>query len=438
MQVKFEKLLFVSDAGQPIDISALVVEANVYQSLFEHYMHCEIALKDSIGLARAIPQNLEQNLNGGFSGGELLIMQYVSENNPTITNCFALYDRSARTKLNDSAEGYILSGVSLESMDSFTRKVSKAYGGEGGNTIGDIMNKFISEYIYNKRVRDIYQSLKTEIHAVVAKTVVVEPTSGLQKLIIPNLSVDDTIDFFCNEADSDDHIPNYMFYENYDGFNFVNLSTLTERPVAMDYHYTEFNTEQNKVDQRKIISYRVKKENNILENARGGMFKSKTICIDMLKKSKREIIFDYESSSSKFKKLQPFKHKGVVNTADVNISMLTTRAGHDDSFEFFDENVLPKRIDQFLGNKKSYTKHIFKTYMTVTVPGTTALNVGDVVELSFPIKDGLVDLKDSQKDKELSGKYIITKLRNKFDHISGESRFYTSFECAKDTQIIGD
>ncbi len=435
MKAKFEKLLLIPTAGQPFDITDLVVEVNVFQDLFSHYMTCEIVMKDSISISRGIPSNEEDNLNGGLTGGELLLMQYYSENNPIIVNCFSMYERKARTKESDSTEVYILSGISLEAFESFTRKISRAYGGSQGNEISKMVDSVTREYLYTRTVRDVYSSILKDFKTLIEKTIVVEETSGKHRFIIPNLSVDDTLEFFSNEADSKDHIPQYLFYENYYGFNFWNLSTLVESTPVMEYYYTEFNTNEADRDQRKIISYNVKKENNILESAKAGLFASKTIRLDVLKKTKSVKVFDYQKLFDKFKKLQPYKQKGSANP-DVNVTLMTTRQGHDCSCQIFkDENHLPKRIDGIIGSRRSYTEHIMHNILSVVVPGTTALNVGDTVLLKFPIKDGLFDSKDTKLDKELSGKYIITKLRNKFTNVGAESRFVTVFECVKDTQI---
>lgn len=434
-QGKFEKLLLIPTAGAPFDISDLVAEVSIYQDLFSHYMTCELVLRDAISISRSIPANEEELLNGGLTGGELLIMQYYSENDPMITNCFAMYSRSARTKESDTTEVFILSGISLEAFDAFPRKISRAFGGQNGNEIHKMVESVVREFLYSRNTRDVYSGILKDFKALIEKQVIVEETSGKHRFVIPNLSVDDTIDFFANEADSPDHIPQYLFYENYYGFNFWNLGTLAQGNPVMEYIYTEYNIDPSDTDKTKITSYTVKKENNLLKNAKSGLFGSKIIAIDMIKKKKTETVFDYNKEFKKFKTLQPYKQKGTSHP-DVNVTMMTTRMGHDCSCPQLGlENHLPKRIDRFLGARRSYTNHIMNTMLSVMVPGTTSLNVGDTVLLKFPIKNALTDSKEVILDKDLSGKYIITKLRNKFNGIGDKSSFITIFECIKDTQI---
>lgn len=436
MRARFEKLLLVPTTGAPFDITDLVREINIYQSLFDHYMKCDVLLTDAVSISRAIPANEEENINGGLTGGEMLLLQYYSEGNPIISNCFMLYGRSARTKVDDGTDAYLLSGVSPEAFETYPRRISRAYGGTGGNEIHNMVESVVNEFILNNTMKSLYDELSNEFNITVEKTFDWDETSGKHRFVIPNLSVDDTIEFFANESDSKDHIPHYIFYENYYGFHYYNLSTIAQATPVMAYVYSEFNTNIENMDQRKMISYTVKKENNILETARSGLFKSKIINVDVLKKEKIERVFDYQKMFDDFKTLQPYKQKGD-SVPDVNVTMMTTRIGHDacECPLFRLENHLPKRINHFLGAKRSYRQHLAHNVLSVMVPGTTFLNAGDTVLLNFPIRDGFTDSKELKLDKELSGKYIITKVRNKFNELLTKGTFVTVFECIKDTQI---
>ncbi len=437
MNAVFDKLLIVPTSGASFDVSDMVQEISIYQSLTDHYMYCDLILFDTVNLGRAIPQDINNVLSGGFTGGELLIVQYYSQSNPEKTHNFILYERTNRSKAQDSGEVYILHGISAEGFEAYGKKISRAYGGKTGTTIGTMVNSVYSEFIGNKTIKNLYYAILQDHKVDIVKSFNMDgKDSGTHKFIIPNLTVDETIEFMCNEADSDDHIPQYLFYETSEGFWFYNLGTLAQRKPRMTYTFTEFNVDPSDKDQLKIISYQVQNEANILENAKRGLFKSKIIHLDVLKKRSTVSTFDYSKAVSKFKKLQPLAQRGGVSSADVNVTLMTSRQGHDNDPLFKLEKHLPKRIDHFLSSRRSYTTDIFSRRMTVMVPGTTSLNVGDVVKLEFPIKDGSVDSGDVKLDRELSGKYIITKLRNKIEGVRADSTFVTIFDCVKDTEIM--
>lgn len=437
MRVQLEKLLLLPAPGVLIDITDFASEINVYQNIFEHYMQCDLVIKDSVDIFSSVPNDEENRINGGFSGGEILVIQYTAEMNTTATHAFALYERSSRTKLTPSNESYLLSGLSLEALESFPQKISRAYGQNNNLAISDMIVKIAKEFLMTKGVSGIYDELRSSINVDITKGLAVEETNGLHKYVIPNMTVDDTIEFLSNEAESTDRIPYYMFYENNYGFFFQNLGTLVKSDPVMEYWYQDFNISKVDKDQRKIITYTINKESNFLEKSRDGLFKSKTIMLDLHKKTKHERITDYSVISEKFSTLQGFKHRGSVVNPDINTTLITTRGTHDYSDSIFKaENHLPKRIDGFLGERRSYAQHIFNTHMTVTVPGTTMLNVGDCVQLNFPPRQ-LLD-GPQQPNLQLTGKYIITKIRNKLSSVQTKAEFVTSFECVKDTQISGD
>lgn len=441
MRAKFHSIKYINTQGAVIDISDLVSELSVYQSVFDHYMQVEIVMQDSIDISHATRQDAGRNINGGFSGGEILLIQYTARDNPTLSNSFILYERANRSKVSDTMETYILSGISLEAFESYPRKISRAFGYPNGNTIDKMIKSLFDEYVYSRGVKDQYGAIKSILNTLQEKKLKADPTAGLQKFVIPNLSLDDTIKFLCNEADSDSFTARYMFWERQDGFYFRNLENLVQREPVAQYFYTEFNIDQYSNDQNKIINYKIKKETNFLENARDGMYKSKTIHLDPLKKTTNETIFDYDEirEFNSFHKLQQFYHSGSVSDENVNVTLMTTRKGHDISGQVFEsENHLPKRIDSLVATRKSYTKHLFNTVLSITVPGTTLINAGDTINIEFPLKS-LLENSPGGNDPQLSGKYLVTKLRNKFTQSVGNvAPFVTVMECVKDTQTMED
>jgi hypothetical protein len=71
--------------------------------------------------------------------------------------------------------------------------------------------------------------------------------------------------------------------------------------------------------------------------------------------------------------------------------------------------------------------------LEVSIPGDSELQVGDIVFLSIMPATNTKD-QEGLEDKYLSGKYIITKLRQKMKGKTGDG-FMTIFECAKDVRI---
>lgn len=439
--VEIQNMVLVSPVGTSIDIRPIVVEFSVYQNLFDHHLSCELVLNDSLGLI----SNLNSERNDeflGYTGSELLFVSYKTrdDSSPLIRNVFGLHELTDRQRLDEKNESYVLNGVSIEAYTTKLQNVSRALGRGTGKEIHKMVESLIDEFYINNELLGFYKSYQNIFSYTVRKGKTIDTTNGRHKFVIPNLTVDETMGFLCSQADNDKHIPVFMFYEDNTGYNFRDLNKLVEQDVKAKYQYLPSNATLDPkkttqyLDSTNITAFKVVKQTSYLRNQLSGMFLAKTINVDILQKKKKEISYSYDTAKSKFSKLQsdfdiPFL--GLQNSAQY---MFTSRTGHSKSGSpFQSENPAVKKINEFAAPKKSYMRYIFNTVLEVTVPGDSTLNVGDTVYLNIPNASDLESL-DNKQDKYLSGKYIITKLRQKMRGQSGDG-FISVFECAKDFRI---
>ena len=439
--VEIESCILILSNGVPVDISSIATEINIYQDLQEHYLRCEITIHDAIGLFHTVVS--AGGVNGGFTGGEVFGISYKNKS-PEFKfkrHLFAIHGMTDRKRLNENSEVYLLSGISLEAYEAGSNRISRSYGGAGGNTIDKMIQSVFNEFINSKTIQTIYQEYKQGVGFTLRKQNVFDSTNGLQRLVVPNLNVDETIDFMVAEADNDSHIPSFFFYENTDGFNFKDLNNLVSKEPIETYTYAPYNYYVNGkdansefTDPTQIITFEISRQTDILTNLRGGLFKSKMINIDILKKTKNEIEYNYERDFSKFTKLQKLRIAGSAIGNDPIVTMMTSRTGHDVCCPIFaPENHLPKRINEFGTKKVAYNRHIFNTIIEVMIYGNSELKVGDVIYLKIPVATTMDDLY-SEEDKYLSGKYLITKVRHQMKGKTGGG-FFTILKCVKDTGI---
>jgi hypothetical protein len=430
----------VSAAGQVVDLKSIVVDFSIYSGIDEPYLQCDLVLNDSVGLMNTINVNKDGDIQGGFSGGDVLIVSYKSNDDSLEykNHIFALYEMTDRKRIEERSEAYFLSGISIEAYSSSTTKICRAYGGTGGNDISKMVKSIVDEFIYSKSIKDIHRSYRAATGFRVEKETVFDETLGKHQFIIPNLSVDDTIQFMINEADSPDHIPYYFFYENSKGFCFKNLANLINQEPKETFSYMPSNanegsnaTKDENFDRTKIVSFDVIKQSDFMENATGGLFKSRTIHLDILKKTKRERVYNYDDYFPKFSKLQRLKIAGS-SAGEPVVRMYTSRSDHDNDPIFAGEAPHPKRYCDVVSQKQSYFLHIFNTQLEVVIPGDSEIDVGDVIYLSIP-PAAITDDQYGTEDKYMSGKYLITKLRNKL--LDGSEAMSTIIECVKDTSI---
>ena len=432
----------ITATGQAIDIESITVEFSVYQSLFEHYLQCDLVVNDSLGLFNTINEIKDGVTQGGFSGGELLVVSYRSndESLPYKNHVFSLYEMANRKRLEENSEAYFFSGISVEAYSAASQKISRSYGGASGNDITSMIKSIVGEFVYNTNVKGVHSSLKESVKFRVEKKNDFDETVGKHKFVIPNLSVDDTIDFLCKESDSADHIPYYFFYENSNGFNFKSLGELVSQESKETFSYIPSNFGDAYKDKKKsdyteatnIRSFEVISQADFLGNLETGLFQSRNIFIDPLKKNKREVVYKYDDYVSKFNKLQKFKIAGSQPNGDPMIRMHTSRHDHDNDAIFSEEKPTTKKFSEHMAQSQAYFAHIFNTQLEVYLPGDSELNAGDIITLNIPPATNVLD-QVSTSDKYLSGKYLITKIRNKF--LDGSESMSTILECVKDTAI---
>jgi len=426
--VELKTFTLISTRGEVIDCSKLYREWNVYQDLSSHYLTLDVVMFDAGGILNSI--------EGGFTGGEVLVIAYKTggpkDKVEYKTHAFAITDLTNRQTVDEKNEIYMLSGISIESFNTIDQKISRAY---GPNLISKMVDSMCKEFFF-KPTQTLYKSINDVLKININKKYNIEESKSLQKYVVPNVRVDDIIDQLCKEAISNKDVSHYIFYEDTSGYNFVDLNSivLKEPRYTLSYAPSNFDEGDNNAqaeftDPLKIISYTIIKEGNVFDNMMSGLYKSKTIALDILRKNKTETIYDYTKFSPKFNKLQPFLVPGDSKSTAI-VDLMTSRNGHDSDPFFNNELPLPKKTVTNTSKRRSYFKHLTNRVLSVTIPGNSEVLVGDVIYLSIPSATNLDGFKNKE-DKYLSGKYIVSKARHK--HI--EENFTTFLECIKDTGI---
>ena len=439
--IEVKQMIFVSPQGQVIDISSIVTEFNLFQSIFDTFLKCEVTINDSVGLIDSLVG--ADGYAGGFTGSEVIVVSYKTKDDEFEfrNHAFGLHQLENRQRVSEKSEAYLMHGCSVEYYNTIQRKLSRAYGGTSGNQISSMVKSIVDEFMGGTTFEAFYNDLKGKTGVRVTKTNRYDQSNGLQRFIVPNVTVNDALDMLAVEADCDGHVPYYIFFENADGFQFRDINTLLkEGGDAPKNTYTYEPSNYKDVEQEnataefkdpfKIINFSMDNEQEQLENIEQGLFASKTINIDIMKKTTSTVNFDYNKEVSKFNTLQRLPIAGTANP-EANINLTTSRSGQDADPFFADEGVLPKRINQFISKKRSFFAHNFNTTMTATIHGDSDLQAGDVIELRIPVGTNLNDT-DGQDDKYLSGKYLIASLRHSFSGKTG-SQFTTVLELAKST-----
>ena len=196
--VNIDKICLVVDAGQEIDISPMIAEFNMYQSLFDPFLKCTCIVSDSVSLFSLMDQFKERQ--PGFTGLEVLLIKFTStfpsENKQHKKHAFVVNNVSNQYRENERSEVVVLEGISFESYAAIDKKISRAYGHtskRAKKTVDKYIKSIVDEFLYNKLVKTAYKNLQSVSSVAVEKINTYSPTNSLVHYIIPNLGPVDAI-----------------------------------------------------------------------------------------------------------------------------------------------------------------------------------------------------------------------------------------------------
>ena len=206
-QVKIRKIDIISNIGT-LDVTAIFQELNIYDTIFFPSISGNIVILDT------------NNITGQIDFKSCFLSVELSKGDetdgPTIfKKTFRIYNQSDRIIKNPSSEIYVLHFISQELIESLSysennKKICQYFEG----TYTDAVNIILYNYL---QVPD-------------KKIGIIESTKGLHQFTIPNLTPFDAMDWLVKRSITFENLPNFMFFENKSGYNFVSLTFLLSRP----------------------------------------------------------------------------------------------------------------------------------------------------------------------------------------------------------------
>ena len=420
-QFHINELVLVTKGGN-IDISAIYEELNIFDSLLSPVMTGNILIRDANGLSTKLI----------FDGSESLLIDISKDKNSDIAKfkkAFRIYKQSDRSNDSQTVETFVLEFVSDELMYSDQQKINQSY----DLTYTQIVEKILLDYL---------KISKNNTGGVF------DVSYGIRNITIPNLRPFDAIDWCAKRAVDSKQAPNFMFYQNLLGYNFVSLSNLLTKSDILDIKFEAKNlTGNNPISEMGgARSLEVVAQTDGMEKARSGVNAGKFVGFDPTTGTvaKKNISFGDVFSSMKHANESP------------NISAVPNRDGKD-STEMFDSKqtvsffsaakqfssyikekvptTLSKQdnTEAYLFQRKAILSNLMSKRVKLTMPGNFTLTSGFNVNVEAPNfgkkeKGG----GDSNEDQSLSGKYLIIATR----HIIGYDKHETIIEVATTSSSI--
>jgi hypothetical protein len=413
-QFTINELNIVTKTGETIDIKSIYEEISIFDSLFTPVMSGNILIKDSVGLSGILL----------FDGTEMLLMDISKDANSDIANfrkAFRIYKQSSRKNQGMNSEMYVLHFAADEISYSDQQRVNQSYDGTYSSVVGKILTNYLKvpENQFGGRYED---------------------SVGIRKITIPNLRPLEAIEWCTKRAVDKNQSPNFMFFQNMTGFNFVTLSTLLSEVDVLDVKIeTKNQTKSNPIFEiSSARAFEVIAQADSIERTRSGINAGQFIGFDPITKttSKKQINFDSVYGSLKHANENP------------NLSIELNRAGQDVRQSFDSKKTVSifsaaqqlsgyiKEKDptvlSALDNKENYLfqrKSIIDLLMSkrikVAMPGNFQLSSGFNVNVMAPTL-GKKEKGADNLDPSMNGKYLIVASRQ----IIGYDKHETIIEVA--------
>ena len=235
----------------------------------------------------------------------------------------------------------------------------------------------------------------------------------------------DTIQWLAPKAATDDEDCGFLFFENYDGYNFRSIKTMIEsKPIKK---YTRVDSTLYGEDSLNIVEARLNQTTDLGMNLRVGTYANKTIYINL--ETAEKTVLDYKISENPGIKNPP-KLPGDLDQHPSRLMLRLIDPGAMQKGSKKDQEEREADLAKY--QNKSYSRvNLLNSYsMQVMVPFSADLRVGSTIELKFPYKTDDRNTKKGKSDfTDLSGIYLIRTLMHKI----GDNQAQTHMRIVRDT-----
>jgi len=441
------------------NISAMVIELNVYESLYKHAITGSLVIVDTKNLISNLPIQGTERLSFRLS---TKLDTYSSESSIDFSeeqgNPMHVYKLTNKEQLNDSTISYTLHFCSREFLRNMRTKVSESFSGRMDQAVYSIFKR--PEYLDSKK-RLFFQKTRNQDKMVIPNVTPIAAIKMLAKRALPsNMN---------NQGGA-----GYLFYETTKGFHFRSFESLCVTKngqqvkakqkfryvhVPIDRFGHEMMVDGKKLDKimegfKSVSQYNfINNFHDVAANTLLGTYGHTVITHNLYDKSYKKDKYHYHNSynTTAHADTDPkhswkggpavtdspvdydqvdgniYKQKGVSDFAESRISLQsTTQYAHGEKSGNFGVDVI--QDGKLEGERIALNNSIDSgTKLQMTINGQSWLQPGDIIEFDILSVENKTN-SAGRIDPRHSGRYIITQIRHKVNN----DRYFQILECIKD------
>lgn len=400
-----QRVLLTSAGGNKLDIKLSDNNFTMFyeEDLFRSFTGGELDFSDFSDAGRRLP----------IVGEETLELEYkILKDAPSIIKKFHVYDVSVSYQPNASGYRYKLKFCSEPVFHSCNKTISRSYKNRADMIIKSLLGEMKAKF----DAKNISQ------------------TTGNHHFVIPNLHPLDAIKLVEKYAASATYTGGTFFtFENSQGYNFKCLEELYVQKslgIFSEKLQTVPGSPQKRFSLKDLQVSRV--HGDSLKTMFSGGYAGRCVAYDPIVKTYTTTTFDYQKEFGSQKHLN--KHPLVTKnfkfkSNDQRVVYVTSNSLRSrQKYKQIDTSDMNK-LEDFLLKRDSVFGQIRAKEITFKVSGddvpsvydkkSDPFTIGKVIEIEHHIKSEDRD-RAGQLDNYLSGKYLITRCRHKFNYSSYE------------------
>ena len=372
-------------------IISQVSSIDIYESIFNALVSCDVQMIDQINLIETFPL-LRQKV--------YLEMEYSTPKlEGSVKRRFIVNEIGLRTYDNQlKTSKYVLQCLSEEAIQHSNQVVTEAISGE---EISKAVARIVKTYLKSN------------------KKVSTDNTKGTQSIQVLNLKPLKAIDFLRKKAISKSYVSNtFLFFENVHGFHFVTLEWLINniKGPADAKFFLKLGDDPSVARFRNILGYQGIVQDNATDIIASGGLHTVHKRLDIA----TGVVTEFVTKPN----VEAFLRGAGVNVSP-HLSTFITDNSKNPAITVYTV------WDSTQGETFSYEQPLRDFYINlctsnitrIHVYGDAALTCGDTVDLQLPVASSDVeDMKKVNYSKYMSGKFLISKIRHMIS-VQGNASF---------------
>ena len=410
---RLQEILLTNHQGRQTDISRLVTDFSITESIYLPSLVLELNIKDPLNLIEEFQLSGQERIQVKISKKP---HEATDETEKTVTKEFYVTEYPVYGKYPNRLQVYTLKGISEHAFLSKFKKISRAYSGNIKDFVFDVLTRDLSFDGNNIKISD--------------------RSSGSAAFIVPNLAPLDAIAWALRRAFDSGGSPWYCYESLYDGIRIASQGEMVQKDPY--YTYQEILTlsadplTKQDYDQRRSMIASIASDLKMSKYIAGanGAFGATTEYIDIhtKKRTKRNFVYSSEFNNMEWTNsqginLSPSFEVNGENLDTYNSARVTYLPINSKSYDDY-RNYHSTTLDGQLDRANSYVQNLDNLVHDLTVAGDFDLNAGNTVNIKlFKSIDPQLTIQNAEEsddaetnkwDDALSGKYLVTSVVHKF------------------------